>query len=82
MENGAVYPDYRSGDVWLEGTYFENVPVSYQIPVPYIGPDVVVVEYNWFLSFGTELECPFSELLNINDVLIVQPIRDIQRSLL
>ena len=36
---------------------------------------MLVVEYNGFLSFGTKVEDKFSKLLNINDVLIVQPIR-------
>ena len=36
---------------------------------------MLVIEDNGFLSFGTKLENPFAELLDINDVLIVQPIR-------
>ena len=38
---------------------------------------MLVIEDNGFLSFGTKLENPFAELLDINDVLIVQPIRDV-----
>ena len=36
---------------------------------------MLVIEYNGFLFFGTKLEDTFAELLDINDVLIVQPIR-------
>jgi hypothetical protein len=38
---------------------------------------MLVIEDNGFLSFGAKLENPFAELLDINDVLIVQPIRDV-----
>ena len=36
---------------------------------------MLVKEYNGFLSFGTKLEDKFSKFLNINGLLIVQPIR-------
>ena len=36
---------------------------------------MLVIEYNGFLSFGTKLEDTFAELLDINDMLILQPIR-------
>ena len=47
--------------------------------IPLRNPNVLVlmlvIEDYGFLSFGTKLENPFAELLDINDVLIVQPIR-------
>ena len=38
---------------------------------------MLVIEDNGFLAYGTKLEDTFVELLDINDVLIVQPIRDV-----
>ena len=75
-ENGAVYPDYWSGDVWLkEITTARVFPPLIRVRDPNMLVLMLVIEFNKFLSFGTKLEDTFSKLLDINDVLIVKPIR-------